>query len=173
VDLLFFYIDHARVYHYIAQHFLATLMRPCRYSTKTVKFSIGEEEFVVHSNVVHEPGFTQILTRMAVYEDMEIEALLDGLKKGQKLPIKYDTKHLFLNFTIKMGFVPIFRVLRLVERMTVPPDYLTESELVTLMEQNHIGTDGSIPTHINKINELEYVKVRQNTKYSTYIYFFN
>jgi DNA topoisomerase-3 len=62
-----------------------------------------------------------------------------------------------------MGFVPIFRVLRLVERMTVPPDYLTESELVTLMEQNHIGTDGSIPTHINKINELEYVKVRQNT----------
>jgi DNA topoisomerase-3 len=47
--------------------------------------------------------------------------------------------------------------------MTQPPDYLTESELITLMEQNRIGTDGSIPTHINKIYELKYVKVLQNT----------
>jgi DNA topoisomerase IA len=108
VDLLFFYIDHARVYHYIVQHFLATLMRPCRYSTKTVKFSIGDEEFVVHSNVVHEPGFTQILTRMAVYEDNEIADLLDSLKQEQKLPIKYDTKYLFLNFIIKIWDLYLF-----------------------------------------------------------------
>lgn len=31
--------------------------------------------------------------------------------------------------------------LRLVERQTGPPDYLTEAELITLMEKHGIGTD--------------------------------
>jgi DNA topoisomerase IA len=89
------FVADARFYKYIAQHFLATLMRPCRYCTKSVKFSIGDEEFVVHSNVILDPGFTQILTKMAVYEDNETKAMLDSLQMGQKLPIKYDTITIF------------------------------------------------------------------------------
>jgi DNA topoisomerase IA len=92
---LWLFIASAHVEEYIAQHFLATLMRPCRYLTKSVKFSIGEEEFVVHSNVVLDPGFTQILTKMAVHEDKEMKARLDSLQMGQQLPIKYDTKTAF------------------------------------------------------------------------------
>jgi DNA topoisomerase IA len=105
---------------------------------------------------------------MSVHEDKEMEALLDGLQKGQKLPIKFDTKTA-LKLHNQNG---IFRELKLVEQMTEPPDYLTESELITLMEQNRIGTDGSIPTHINKIYEHKYVKVRQNTS-SILIVFLN
>ena len=36
---------------------------------------------------------------------------------------------------------------------------MTESELITLMEQHGIGTDASMATHINNICERNYVKV--------------
>lgn len=48
---------------------------------------------------------------------------------------------------------------KLVERQTSPPDYLTEAELISLMEKHGIGTDASIPVHINNICERNYVNI--------------
>eukprot|EP00933_Yihiella_yeosuensis_P076794 TRINITY_DN8674_c0_g1_i1.p1 TRINITY_DN8674_c0_g1~~TRINITY_DN8674_c0_g1_i1.p1 ORF type:complete len:200 (-),score=27.98 TRINITY_DN8674_c0_g1_i1:32-631(-) len=45
------------------------------------------------------------------------------------------------------------------EDYTRPPDYLKESELIALMDQKGIGTDASIPQHIQNICDRRYCSV--------------
>lgn len=59
----------------------------------------------------------------------------------------------------KQGEVLPIASVNLTEGKTSPPDYLTEAELIGLMEHNGIGTDASIPTHINNICQRNYVQV--------------
>ncbi|TGZ72207.1 hypothetical protein CRM22_002226, partial [Opisthorchis felineus] len=129
--------DAARLYEFIAQHFLATVMPDCRYESTQVTLSIGDGELFTLTGIrVLEPGFTRILTRQALSDQTLPDELL---VRGAKIPLAGEPT--------------------LVEGQTGPPDYLTEAELITAMERHGIGTDASIPTHIENIVQRAYVQL--------------
>ncbi|GER28790.1 DNA topoisomerase [Striga asiatica] len=126
--------DAWKLYQYICQHFLGTLSSDCRYTRVKTEFESGGELFHCVGQRVMVKGFTSIMPWLAVTE-INIPQFTEG-EKIQISRIEVD------------------------EGTTRPPDYLTESELISLMEKNGIGTDASIPVHINNICERNYVQVQ-------------
>lgn len=149
--------DAWKLYDYITRHFIGTLAKDCRYLSTTIKIIINSEVFYITGKTLIDPGYTNIMTwqvsRTVIYTD------------------KYYNYHTFQAFG-KNEIVPKFsenelvpiQNARLTEHQTAPPDYLTESELITLMEKHGIGTDASIPVHINNISQRNYVTVTPGRK---------
>uniref|UniRef100_A0A914WQU9 DNA topoisomerase n=1 Tax=Plectus sambesii TaxID=2011161 RepID=A0A914WQU9_9BILA len=131
--------DLARIYEYIVQHFIGTVMKPCRYWVTTLHMTIGDEQFSASGKALIDEGFTKVMPWLGIGDDEQ----LPELRRGDRLAVKD---------------------LRIVERQTSPPDYLTEAELITLMEKHGIGTDASIPVHINNISQRNYVTVESGRK---------
>lgn len=126
--------DSWRVYDYITRHFIATLAKDCKYLSTTIKFEVGMEIFTLTGQSLIDPGYTSLLT----WQSLGGNDCLPRFNPGDRVVI-HDAK--------------------LLECFTQPPDFLTESELITLMEKHGIGTDASIPVHINNICIRNYVTV--------------
>ncbi|XP_072736678.1 DNA topoisomerase 3-beta-1 isoform X2 [Ciconia boyciana] len=131
--------DGWRLYEYITRHFIATVSADCKYLQTTISFSIGPERFTCIGKVVTSPGFTAIMP----WHSIPLEESLPHCEKGDLFPIGE---------------------IKLLEKQTSPPDYLTEAELITLMEKHGIGTDASIPVHINNICQRNYVTVESGRR---------
>ncbi|XP_045539457.1 DNA topoisomerase 3-beta-1 [Papilio machaon] len=131
--------DMWRIYDYVTRHFIATLCRDCRYLCTTATFQIGTETFSYSGNTLVDAGYTEVMHWQAFGKDEFVPVLkVDDVLKAHD--------H------------------RLVECQTSPPDYLTEAEVITLMEKHGIGTDASIPVHINNICQRNYVAVGNGRK---------
>ncbi|GMH18631.1 hypothetical protein Nepgr_020472 [Nepenthes gracilis] len=126
--------DAWKLYQYVCQHFIATLSPDCKYVRTRVQFSIGGESFYCTGQQVIAKGFTAITPWLAISEKN-----LPEFTRGNKIEVSK---------------------VELDEGSTTPPDYLSESELISLMEKHGIGTDASIPVHINNICERNYVQVQ-------------
>uniref|UniRef100_A0A671PTG0 DNA topoisomerase n=1 Tax=Sinocyclocheilus anshuiensis TaxID=1608454 RepID=A0A671PTG0_9TELE len=128
-----------RLYDYITRHFIATVSPDCKYLQTTISFSIATESFTCSGKTLISAGYTDVMP-------------WQGIAQEEALPVceRGDT------FTVDE--------VKLLEKQTNPPDYLTEAELITLMEKHGIGTDASIPVHINNICQRNYVTVESGRK---------
>eukprot|EP01094_Clydonella_sp_ATCC50884_P016000 TRINITY_DN2668_c0_g3_i1.p1 TRINITY_DN2668_c0_g3~~TRINITY_DN2668_c0_g3_i1.p1 ORF type:complete len:846 (+),score=211.68 TRINITY_DN2668_c0_g3_i1:225-2762(+) len=130
--------DSWRLYDYITRHFIATLSPGCRFIKTSARFRVGAERFKCTGKRVVSPGFTAIMPWMLVEDQPMPDMSIAG-------------DWLVSECSVTQG-------------KTSPPDYLSESELISLMEKNGIGTDASISVHINNICERNYVAVQGGTR---------
>nr|XP_049620180.1 DNA topoisomerase 3-beta-1 isoform X2 [Syngnathus scovelli] len=131
--------DGWRLYEYITRHFIATVSQDCKYLQTTIVFTIGTEAFTCNGKTLISSGFTALMP-------------WQGIPLEEALPI------------CESGDIFTVDEIKLMEKQTSPPDYLTEAELITLMEKHGIGTDASIPVHLNNICQRNYVTVENGRK---------
>ncbi|PPJ59249.1 hypothetical protein CBER1_05328 [Cercospora berteroae] len=127
--------ESQRVYEFVTRRFLACCSDDAKGSKTEVSIAYGPETF-------HASGLT-VLQRnyLDVYP-------YDKWTSSQVLP----------DFQQGESFVPTSALMH--EGQTSPPGYLTEPELIALMDTNGIGTDATMAEHIVKIQEREYVQTR-------------
>ncbi|KAK2705952.1 hypothetical protein QYM36_016090 [Artemia franciscana] len=126
--------DSWKIYDYIVRHFIGSLSYDCKLMSTNIIFAIGSERFSCSGKTVVDPGYTAVMTWKLPKDEESVPILAVGT-----------------TFEIKE--------LKLLERQTSAPDYLTESEVITLMEHHGIGTDASIPVHINNLEQRNYATV--------------
>mmetsp|Transcript_121100 Transcript_121100/g.386761 ORF Transcript_121100/g.386761 Transcript_121100/m.386761 type:complete len:858 (-) Transcript_121100:55-2628(-) len=127
-----------RLFDMITRHFLATVSGDCKFMRTKVKFDINNEEFVVSGRKVTDPGFTRIQLSGEM-DDIHVP----DFTRGETLPLK------------KLGVG---------SHKTRAPPYLSESDLLSLMEKHGVGTDASMATHINNICERNYVALAEGRR---------
>lgn len=122
-----------KVYDFICRQFLATLSREATYIKTKVIFEAAGHLFSLSGSTVVDPGFTEVLPWYKIST-----RIIPDFEKGDKFSVA--------SIEIK-------------ESQTAAPNYISESELISLMEKNGIGTDASMATHINNICERNFVEV--------------
>jgi DNA topoisomerase-3 len=127
--------EHRRVYEFIVRRFLACCAHDAKGTKTDISILYGTETFNASGLMVLERNYLDVYP-------------YDKWTSSQELPI----------FTDGEVFVPTEA--RMHEGETTPPGYLTEPELIGLMDANGIGTDATMAEHIAKIKEREYVMAR-------------
>jgi DNA topoisomerase-3 len=126
--------DHWSLYEYITTTFFASLSDAAEYETKIYQLDVNGHIFQCDSMAITKQGFLAFIPWKAhnYVKDFPI------LQKDANLDI--------VNITYE-------------SKWTEPPGHLSESDLIKMMEHNKIGTDASMPVHIENICTRNYVKV--------------
>lgn len=125
--------DDRRVYEFIVRRFLACCSNDAKGESTIVELEYGDETFATSGLLVLERNYLDVYP-------------YDKWESSQQLP----------NFVLGETFEPTRA--QITEGETCAPGYLTEPELISLMDANGIGTDATMAEHIAKIKEREYVK---------------
>jgi DNA topoisomerase-3 len=127
--------DQQKVYEFVVRRFLACCSQDAKGSKTEVDILYGAETFSASGLTVLERNYLDVYP-------------YDKWTSSQDLP----------HFSEGEIFEPTEA--RIHEGQTSAPGYLTEPELIALMDVNGIGTDATMAEHIAKIKERQYVEVR-------------
>lgn len=97
-------------------------------------------------------------------DEDEEERSIPEFKKGEVIPLAGSKAESNSSKIAVASSEPVRATLKIREKMTTPPSMLTESELIGLMEKHGIGTDASIPTHIENIQKRRYCELAAGRK---------
>lgn len=139
-------VDSA-IYDMVMRHFLATVSPDAKFATTKAIFQTpsSKETFVLRGRKELDPGFMVLFKGKAQNNICDEDEEEDDDVGSQELPeLTMGKSYRIVSAKVKKG-------------QTSAPGYLTESELIGQMEKNGIGTDASIPTHINNIMVRNYV----------------
>lgn len=122
----------------ITRHFLATISPDIKFINEFVIFDINGEKFILQGRRINEYGFS------IIDKNKNIDSIsIPELDLGMKLNLKS---------------------IEICNGETKPPPLLSEGNLLSLMEKNGIGTDASMPVHIQKLIERKYVNIIDGRK---------
>ncbi len=126
--------DQWELYEFICNTFFASLSEGAEYEETVYELDVNNNIFECDSSHITKQGF---LTFMP-----------------------WKAKNYIKDFPV-LTKETTYKILRVASEShwTQPPDHLSESDLIKLMEHNKIGTDASMPVHIENICERGYVKV--------------
>lgn len=129
-----------KVYEFVTLHFLACCSKDAKGHQTNVQMEILDEKFTASGLMVEERNYLDIYK----YEKWNASAI----------PV-YQQGDTFEPSTLTM-----------VSGETAPPPLLSESDLISKMDSNGIGTDATIAEHIKTILKREYAeKVNNNTQF--------
>jgi len=163
--------DMARVYEFVVRHFIASVSQDAIWRSNRVDFGVealGDKGgFTLRGKKLVSPGFLAVLLHKEYGDDVdpnrevgdedEEERVIPEFVKGEVFPlINAPSTSNSMKGAVTSG-QPVRATLDMKEKMTTPPTYLTESELIGMMERYGIGTDASIATHIENIQKRNYV----------------
>jgi DNA topoisomerase III len=124
------------------RRFLACCSDDAKGELTTVEMEYGDETFYTNGLLVLQRNYLDVYP-------------YDKWESSQQLP----------NFVLYETFEPTEA--NIVDGETSAPGYLTEPELISLMDANGIGTDATMAEHIAKIKERQYVQTRAGANTAT------
>ena len=121
-----------KVYDLITRHFLASVSPDAKGRETIIEIEIGNEIFNSKGLLIDDMGYLEIY------------------------PFEKWSNSYIPEFNLNEKIIP--KSINLQNGKTTPPNFLTEHELITLMDKNGIGTDATIHEHIKHIQERGYAK---------------